>query len=227
MSFPLHPVPQLSIAQQLLSLLVPVRIRTGTSVFHPVLELYRYRGRWQLATEDALYSDGAIYSPLRKAFGALGDQLAKVETVLVLGAGLGRAVYVLERVSLRPRITLVDLDEQVLQWAIETLEEADHADHVEVVCEDASQYVLLDTATYDLLIIDLFRGRVVPDFATSVEFLKQCRHRLSSSGILVFNYIVNDKDAWKHVKTVLDTVFSSHRIIRHGINRIVLVESAP
>lgn len=203
---------------------MPVRVRTGTSDFHPVLELYRYRGRWQLATEDALYSDGAVYSPLRKAFGGLGERLAQVKTVLVLGAGLGSAVYVLESKGLRPRVTLVDLDEQVLHWAIETLEEAGHADHVEVICEDAVQLVQQDTAVYDLLIIDLFRGRVVPDFATSASFLRQCEKHLAPSGTLVLNYIVNDREEWKAVKQVLDTVFPGHRVLRNGINRIVLVE---
>lgn len=199
-----------------------MRVRKTLSEHHTLLELYRFRGRWQLATEDALYSDGAAYTPLRKAFKALGDRLQGTNDVLVLGAGLGSAVWTLQARGLRPQVTLVDWDETILRWAIETLEAGGHSDHVTAVCDDAAHFVAVEEERYDLLIVDLFRGRLVPPFATEEGFLRQCAALLRPTGVLVLNYIENeDRDA-QPVEATLKAVFPAVRLVKHDINRIFL-----
>lgn len=110
---------QLTFFQIIGSLFYPVLIRRASSAVNPVLELYRYRGRWQLATADALYSDGGQYRPLLAAFRTLKPQLPAVKNMLVLGTGLGSAVQILHEMGHHPACTLVELDEKVLQWALE------------------------------------------------------------------------------------------------------------
>jgi spermidine synthase len=214
----------LSFFQNSLSWLVPVRVFTTSSPMHPQLELFRYRGRWQLATEDAFYSDGAAYTPMLKAFAALGKQtLAFWNDVLVLGAGLGSAVEVLDRkYRLQPQLTLVDIDEAILELAGTLLGAAGHAHHVELICEDARLYVAQETALFDAVILDLFRGRQVPEFAQQPAFLNQCLQRLRSGGIFIMNYIINDDAQWVRLSGILGQVLPGYQVRSHGINRIVL-----
>lgn len=219
---------QLSFLQNLLSYFVPVRVLTTQSPQHARLELYRFRGRWQLAFDDAFYSDGAAYSPLRKAFRALRKDVETWQDVLVLGAGIGSAVLVLEKKHHRcPRMTLVDLDEQILTLAGELLAAEGHAEHVELICEHAGTYVVQEERQFDAVVVDIFRGREVPSFALTADFLEKTIERLRPGGQLVMNFIINRDEEWTHFRKTLEQVMPGYRTIAHGINRILLWQKFP
>lgn len=219
---------QLSVLQKALSYLVPVRVLATQSPQHARLELYRYRGRWQLATEDAFYSDGAAYSPLRKAFRALQKEVRQWQDVLVLGAGIGSAVMVLDKKhNLRPNITLVDLDEEILTLAGEILAAEGHAAHVELICENAETYVTLEERTFDAVVIDVFRGREVPQFALQPFFLQNCLSRLRPGGRLIMNFIINSDREWETFQQTLATVVPGYQTLAIGVNRIILGQKFP
>lgn len=214
---------QLSLLQRLLSYLVPVRVLTTQSPQHSQLELHRFRGRWQLATADAFYSDGAVYSPLRKAFRALRKEVPEWKEVLVLGAGIGSAVLVLDqKYQCRPQLTLVDLDEEILTLAGTLLAEAGHADHVELICEHAGTYVIREERRFDAVVVDIFRGRQVPAFALTGDFLQKCIDRMHPDGWLVMNFIINLEAEWAALEATLAQVAPGYQTIAHGINRILL-----
>lgn len=216
---------QLSLFQRLLSVFVPVRIRRQESNFSGLIDLFRYRGRWQLATENAIYSDGEAYTPLLRAYEALGRGfLTHCNSVLVLGTGLGSAVTLLyKKYKLRPPVTLLDIDEPILEWAIACLEDEGHGDHVEVICDDAQHFFEIDDRKWDLLIIDLFKGQTVPGFATQKPFLEAAWGQVSPGGALVMNYIVQLGYAWDLFQRTLEEVTGQKpQIIQHGVNCIVV-----
>jgi spermidine synthase len=122
-----------------------------------------------------------------------------------------------------PAIKLVDIDKLILQWAIELSEPAG-LNKITPVCADAYDFLQADKETYALLVVDIFEGRVVPSFVTSIEFLKQCRNHVMPGGYLVLNYIVNENSAWDKVKTRVDEIFPGNRIIQFDINRIFIAE---
>lgn len=210
--------------QQIRSFFHPVRVRRAASAVNPVLELYYYRGRWQLATADALYSDGGEYRPLLTAFKALKHELPAVKTVLVLGTGLGSAVHILHKQDYHPSFTLVELDSVVLQWALEFLP-AGSAERVKPVCADAGQFLEKDTHQYDLIIVDVFSGRHVPAFVLGTEFLQLCRQHLSSSGSLVLNYMINEPQDELKAKAALEAAFKEVKELSFHINRVYLVKA--
>ncbi len=146
--------------------------------------------------------------------------------MLILGAGLGSAVSVLDKKHrARPQITLVDLDEEILSLAAEILAEDGHADHVELICEDAADYVTREDRTFDCLVIDIFRGRVVPPFAVGLPFLKQCLFLLRPHGNMVMNFIINQPEEWVRLEETLGVVVPGYKVLAHGINRIVVWKS--
>lgn len=185
-----------------------------------MLELYRYRGSWQLATTDALYSDSLNYRPLKAAFKKLGKQkLAAIKEVLVLGTGLASAVHLLHRRGLRPNYTLIEADETILRWAIELLPPNQSTTPL---CEDAGAFMQKNSRKYDLLIIDIFESRHVPAFVTSDAFLKQCRTALNPGGIVIFNYITNLPEDELTAKAAITAAFSKYELISFQINRVFI-----
>ena len=93
---------------------------------------------------------------------------------------------------------------------------------VTVVCKDAEEYVDKETELYDLVIVDVFTGRIVPGFVTSQKFLENCRRRLLPGGHIVINYIINSKQDWTSAAQNIDAVFPNNKKHEHGINEVII-----
>lgn len=205
--------------KRLLSYLYPVRIWRGGSVHNPILELFLHQGRYQLATSDAVYSDSDRYRPLQIAFDNVGGQLGKIKSVLVLGAGLGSAVDLFRVKKYFPDFTLVDNDEVIIGLAQQILS---HQNNIQYVQADVQEFVQHIRQKYDMVVVDTFINRVVPEFITSVDFLDKCSERINDGGHFVLNYIINDNDEWQEVLQNIQAVFPVHKVLKEGINRIIV-----
>lgn len=206
--------------QKLLSYLFPVRVAKSSGTKNKVLELFLYRGQLQLATLDALYSDGTRYRPLKIAFKAVKDKLSNVKEVLLLGTGLASAVHMLSKRGHYPAYTLIEHDNIVLDLAKEYLPKG--VDNVEAYCTDALSFMNVNEKKYDLLIVDIFDGRVAPEFVTSESFLLKCRQSLNSDGIFVLNYIINGYPLWEDAIETIKTVFPDTEVLEYQINRVIV-----
>jgi predicted membrane-bound spermidine synthase len=74
-------------------------------------------GQYKLSTQNAIYSYGKKYTSFDKAFNAIDIQQQKVESVLVLGFGLGSVVDLLENHPSIKKIIAVDADEVIIDLA--------------------------------------------------------------------------------------------------------------
>ena len=146
-----------------------------------------------------------------------------VKNVLVLGGGLGSMVYVLDHKGYSPAISLVEQDKVVLRMAIDLFAAKKIAAKVEPVCSDALAHMERNKAKYDLVFIDVFNGRVVPDFVTSSAFLMLCKNAMADGGHLAFNYIINDDQEWETTKQTFASIFPEYKEIAIAVNRILIV----
>lgn len=207
---------------KVLSYVFPIVLRRGSSTYNPLLELILYRNQLQLATDDALYSDGKRYKPLVMAFNSVKERLGDVHTVLALGTGIGSIVQILNKMNQHPSFTLVDKDNMIIEWAFEILKDVSPNKDWTLVCADAAEYIDTAEQKYDMVVIDIFNSRVVPQFVTGTAFLEKCRRRLNPGGIFILNYIVSDEAGWQEVYTNLENVFHSIRVLSNDMNRIIL-----
>jgi len=185
-------------------------------------KLYLYRNQFVLSTDETTYSNGHKYQPAIAIANDLKTFLPSVNNVLVLGTGLGSIVSVFHRSGFHPNFTLVEKDKTILQWATEIFE-ADRVAGIQPVYADALGYMEQNHEKYDLIFVDIFDSRVVPDFVTSKHFLKLCYKSLTPSGHFVVNYMINDQSAWEKVKQLFTDVFRNHRVLKFGENRILVV----
>ena len=176
-----------------------------------------------MGTEDALYSDGSRYRPLVVGFNELKNELRRIRNVLVLGAGLGSAVNILDKMGHHPNITLVDIDEVVLKWVSELLPRQ-LLTNTQLVASNAQSFIQETTKTWGLIVVDIFTGRTIPDFVASEEFLRNCKKHLHSDGCLIAKYIVNDKAEWDNFFQTFSTVFPHVKVTEIGYNRILVAK---
>ncbi len=205
--------------KQLLSFLYPICIERRSSPLHPVLDLYLRRNQWQLATEDAWYSDGRRYRPLLAAFKSIRNELALVNHVLVLGTGLASAVHILDDMGIHPDFTLVDIDRVVLDLAVELMPLHNHA-RINPVCIDAQEFMQTNKTLYPLIVCDVFMGQTVPGFVSSAAFLEQCRMSLLPGGRFILNYLEKSKALYTQTCALMRDIFPGYTRIEFGVNKI-------
>lgn len=180
-----------------------------------------YRNQIQLATPDAFYSDGTRYPPARAIVKTLKKFFSTASTTLVLGTGIGSFVRVMHANGFKPAYDLVEIDEVVLAMAMELLSEFKDI-QLNPLCIDAAQFLERCNKTYDFIFIDIFNGRVTPDFVSSEQFLSSCKKHLTNNGAVAFNYIVNDKELWNQTVVQFSAVFPNNKIVDLGINKALI-----
>lgn len=213
--------------QRVWSYLEPVTLGESTSPMSGHLELLLVRNQLLLLTDGALYSEGKSYRPAVTLANHLGDDLRHLKTVLVLGVGIGSIVRVLRERGCFPRYTLVEKDKTVLTWAMETLVDEGRPcpDQLDPECLDAEAFMAENDCAFDLVFVDIFKGRTVPHFVTTPPFLRRCRDSLAPSGRLVFNYLADDEQKWKKLEQRLLEIFPGAQVVASRDNRILISEA--
>lgn len=200
-----------------------MKVWKGSSKFNPVLELFYYRGEWQLGTEDALYSTGTRYRPLIKGLRSIQQYLGQKENALVLGAGLGSGLSILAKMGYYPKFTLVDIDAVVIDLANTLMDERIQFQGTFILA-DAEAFVAACKEKYDLLIVDVFNSRQVPEFISQTSFLMHCNALLCPNGHIITNYMIDSSVAWEDFLTNFTEVFQHVEVINLGLNRILVAQ---
>lgn len=178
---------------------------------------------WQLASATALYSDGTKYRPFRLAFKRLDTAfLSGIQQCLVLGTGLGSIVQILHgKYKACPDFYLVEKEEDILYWAVELLQ-GQGVGKIHPFCADAGDYLKQDNNKYDLICVDIFKDRVVPEYFTSEAFFENCRRALLPGGVWIMNYIICDEQAWAGFISRAKGVFPLVKVVENDQNRILI-----
>lgn len=210
--------------KRLLSFVRPVWIAQYSSPVNPYLEILLYNDRLQLATTDALYSDGRYYTPATTILRQLGNHtVQQCKSVLLLGGGLGSFIDVMAFSNHFPAYTMVELDEEVLGLALEYLQRYPTLT-LNPVNADAAQFVITNKQQFDLVFVDVFVNRTVPAFVQTAGFLLQCCRCLSANGYFAMNYIVEQEDSWALMQQLLNRTFSNVQITTNNINKIITAQ---
>lgn len=208
--------------QKLVSWFWPIRIyHYGKNESY--LEVLLYQNRYQLATEDALYSDGDQYAPFRLGFKELSKSYLKnIKTCLVLGSGFGSVAQILhKRYNKSVRYTIVEINEVILNWASELLKKK-KIHNVQENCTDAVNFVAQCHEKFDLICMDIFLGRKVPEQFLENDFLYSCKRLLAKNGCCIINYMMNGEGEWGIFRKNAEHVFKNVHIITKRENRILI-----
>lgn len=121
------------------------------------------------------------------AFGL--PQFVDEPSILVLGVGGGTVMKILEQRIHKPHITAVDIDASIISIAKEYFG-FDSFPFIRFIVDDAKKYINRAPAhSYDLVVIDLFIGRIIPDFVASSLFYQSLKRCLKPRGIVLINYL--------------------------------------
>ena len=167
-----------------LSYIIP-QTRKIKSDINGYLELTKTNGKKLLDSKNTNYSYGSLQRVMR--FGLNKMQDYKPENVLLLGLGGGCVINLLRNeFDFQGKITAIELDKVVIDIA-ETEFGHKSDDNLQIICDDALNFINTTKSKYDLIIVDLFIDTKIPDFCYTVSFWETISKLSPLNSYLIFN----------------------------------------
>jgi len=180
--------------KNLLSYVTEMHIESAPSEYNPHLYVSLYRGRYQLATANAVYSFEDLYANFSLSFEQIDLDALPIQRVLVLGFGLGSIPLILEKTFQKNyEYVVVEIDESVLylanKYALPELQSP-----IELICADAFPYVMQCQEKFDMIAMDVFLDDVIPSQFEQSDFLERLSELLTPNGLLLYNRLAHNSD---------------------------------
>ncbi|PNQ74616.1 spermine synthase [Hanstruepera neustonica] len=211
---------------RLLSYLYPIT-RKVKSDTNGMLEITWYNGKKLLNSKNANYSYGSLQEILK--FGLEQIDMTRIKSVLLLGIGGGSVIQTLrDDFNYQNIITAVDIDSEIIKIALEEFNlQSDN--NLEIVCEDALEFVQKNSNQFDLIIIDLFIDTEVPEPFYEPSFWEEILKIKTTSGTILFNASL-EKSMTKKLQQVIS--FLKSRVYKvdvfeavNNTNTVVITKS--
>jgi spermidine synthase len=218
--------------KKILSYLIPVKIFETKSSISQSIEVTWANGELVLDSKNANYSYGSLQRILRLGLKSIGfEKIVKMERILLLGVAGGSVVKTLvDDVKFKGKLTGVEIDPEIIQIA-NTYFKLNEVENLEIVIDDAFEFVLKTKEKYDLIIIDIFQDTNMPNFLFETFFTNRLCHLIKSKGFILFNtMILNDDQNSRNKKYIDDFVhpqFKIRTIPRIEIhNELIVIEKS-
>jgi len=198
--------------QKLLSYLIPINIHKQNSSLNKSLEVTWNYGKLVLDSKNTNYSYGSLQRALKKGLRFIGfERIKKFENVLVLGVAGGSVIKTLrDEIKYNGKITGVEIDKHVIELANKYFK-LNEVPNLDLVNDDAFEFVLKTKEKYDLIIIDIFQDTVMPNFLFEDFFINRINFLLNLNGFILFNTMIlteKDKERNKLYRSKFNTTYS-------------------
>lgn len=170
------------------SYLFPISVHKQKSLVSKSINVVLFEGRLILDTPNTNYSYGSLQRILRFGLQKIGfANVQQMRHILVLGLAGGSVVKTLiNEIGYNGKITAVDIDSEIVEIAKKYFN-LDEINNLNIVVDDAQNFVQKTKSVYDLIIIDVFQDDVMPEFLFLPEFIEKALSLLTSNGKILFN----------------------------------------
>lgn len=176
--------------KRLLSYLFPITVYETPSDINENLEITWNNGQLVFDSKNTNFSYGSLQRVMRIGLNHIGkERVALFKNILLLGVAGGSVIKTLRNEYHNiGKITGVELDEKAITLANQYFD-LNKIKNLEIIINDASEYVKKTSEKYDLIIIDIFQDKIMPDFLFSDSFITNTQQILTDNGIVLFNSI--------------------------------------
>ena len=216
--------------KRIFSYLLPIKIYEAKSLVSKSIEVTWANGELVLDSENANYSYGSLQRILRKGLKNIGfSKILKMNHILVLGVAGGSVIKTLvDEIKYKNKITGVEIDPEIIKLA-NTYFKLNEIKNLEIIIDDAFEFVLKTKNKYDLIIIDIFQDTVMPSFLFETFFVNRICSLLQNQGFILFNtMILNETQNLRNKKYVSEfyknqfKIRTIPRVEQH--NELIIIE---
>ncbi|MBK6861831.1 MAG: fused MFS/spermidine synthase [Saprospiraceae bacterium] len=210
-----------------LSFLFDVLLEQHETPINPVLKLYLSQGQLKLVSSNAVYSYGNHYYNFRDSFSIMHLDQFDLKDILILGLGTGSILQILEqKFKIHAAFDAVEID-PVIVSVFEKYKHEISKNSCKIYLKDALEFMNSNHKTYDLICMDIFNDRTVPEQFETIDFLNSLKNSLTDRGILIYNrinYNGMDQDKNELFFKLFEGVFPNAGIIKLDFNWMFVVK---
>ena len=216
--------------RKVLSYLIPIRVYHKKSMFSKSIEVNWNNGHLVIDSQNTNYSYGSLQRILRLGLKKIGfDKIRPMKNILVLGVAGGSVIKTLvNEIRCKGKITGVEIDLEVIQIANEYFE-LNKIPNLNLIIDDAFEFVLKTKETYDLIIIDVFQDTFMPNFLFEKFFINRIGALLNDGGFILFNTMIlsekenlRNKQYLSEFNTLGFKIYTIPRIENH--NELIVIQ---
>lgn len=178
------------------SYFLPINVIKRKSSVSDSIEVTWNNGELVIDSKNTNYSYGSLQRILKKGLKYIGyDRVKKFDKILVLGVAGGSVIKTLvDDVKYKGQIIGVEIDPEIIEIA-NTYFKINEIENLEIVIEDAFEFVLRTKDKFDLIIIDVFQDTKMPSFLFEAHFIQKVNSMLNTNGFILFNtMVINEKN---------------------------------
>ena len=177
--------------KRLLSYFVPINIHQKKSKINNNLEITWNNGQLVLDSKNTNFSYGSLQKVLRKGLQEIGfEKIIDFKNILILGVAGGSVIKTLvDEIQFKGHITGVEIDPETIKLA-NTYFGLKSIQNLEIIIDDAQNFIEKTNQQFDLIIIDIFEDNVMPKFLFDEIFTNNILNCLTENGRIIFNTIV-------------------------------------
>ncbi|MFB9109881.1 spermidine synthase [Flavobacterium gyeonganense] len=216
--------------RKVFSYLIPIKIFQKKSSRSKMIEVTWANGELVLDSENTNYSYGSLQRILRYGLRNIGFKtIQEMNHILVLGVAGGSVIKTLiDEIQFRGKITGVEIDADMIQIANEYFN-LSQIKQLEIIIDDAFEFVLKTKNQYDLIIIDVFEDTNMPNFLFERFFSERVLSLLKKQGFVLFNTMILDEKHnirnRKYISEINAELYSTKmlpRVEQH--NELIIIE---
>ena len=216
--------------QKLFSYIIPIKIFKKKSSRSKTIEVTWSNGELVLDSENTNYSYGSLQRILRYGLRNIGyNKVLKMDHILVLGVAGGSVIKTLvDEIGYKRKITGVEIDPEMIQVANQYFN-LNEIEQLELIIDDAFEFVLKTKDKYDLIVIDIFEDIKMPNFLFERFFSERICYLLKDQGFVLFNTMILDEAHnvrnRKYISEINPKLFSSKMLPRIEVhNELIIIE---
>jgi spermidine synthase len=217
--------------KKLLSFIFPITILNQKSSISQALEITWMNGKLVLDSKNTNYSYGNLQRILRTGLKNIGfKKIKEMSSILVLGVAGGSVIKTLvDEINFKGEISGVEIDKDVIAIANEYFH-LDEIPNLEIIIDDAFEFVLKTNTKYDLIIIDIFQDTKMPNFLFETFFINRICELLNPNSFILFNtMILTEKQKQinlNYIKSFDVNKYNSRKLhLIDETNELILIES--
>lgn len=216
--------------QKIFSYLIPIKIFKKKSARSKTIEVTWANGELVLDSENTNYSYGSLQRILRYGLRNIGyKNILEMDHILLLGVAGGSVIKTLvDEIEYKGKITGVEIDPDMIQIANQYFN-LDKIKQLEIIIDDAFEFVLKTKDQYNLIIIDVFEDIKMPNFLFEFFFSERVCSLLKNRGFILFNTMILDEAHnvrnRKYISEINSKLFTSKMLPRIEVhNELIIIE---
>lgn len=169
-----------------LSYLSPQLIAVFPSKVNSEIKVVEYFGRKAVYVDGVPQSGAEITSMWEKIIKRIKKQELRIKNCLVLGIGGGDVIKIIRKYYKDAEIIGVDNDPTMIDIAKKYFD-LDRVSKCKIVISDALDFVKKVKTKFDLIVVDLYLGRLNPQKTREIDFMKNLKKILAAGGLILYN----------------------------------------